>query len=111
VPLLAAPGEAIVMDAQSRLVNVRPCDAGSYCVSGLVYACPAGRFGAVSGLGSALCSGPCTAGYYCVAGSVSSRAEECGAGFYCPRGTAERKAVPAGFLGMGATATTFESVR
>ena len=38
------------------------CPIGYYCNRGRKHACPAGRFGSTTGLGTADCSGPCTAG-------------------------------------------------
>ena len=44
--------------------------------------CPAGRYGSVSGLSDAACSGECEQGYYCEAGSVSAKAAACAEGTY-----------------------------
>ena len=45
------------------------CPRGSYCVSGIRITCPAGVYGAITGLSTAECSGPCTAGHWCKAGA------------------------------------------
>ena len=39
--------------------------AGSFATNGILYLCPAGRFGSVPGLSSSDCSGLCHKGYYC----------------------------------------------
>ena len=39
---------------------------GHYAFNGILYVCPAGFYGATSGLSTATCSGPCSVpGYYC----------------------------------------------
>ena len=43
----------------------RPCPPGTYCREGLVYDCPAGRFGKREASDDAECDGPCAAGRYC----------------------------------------------
>ena len=57
-------------DLNTRRDEVR-CEAGHYCVSGIRHPCPAGRFGATTGLDNARCSGPCAPGYFCPIGSSS----------------------------------------
>ena len=97
------------------------CPAGKYCAPGAAPAscapgtyslagasactnCPAGTFGATSGLATAACSGPCAAGTYspagqtacipcsagagCPVGSTANTAGSCPIGSYCPAGTA-----------------------
>jgi hypothetical protein len=51
-----------------------PCPSGFYCIDGDVRPCPAGTFGGVEGLSTAVCSGACTAppGSYCGAGMTAS---------------------------------------
>jgi hypothetical protein len=66
------------------------CEAGHYCVQGIRHPCPAGRFGASSGLDNARCSGPCAPGYYCPTGSSSKNEHACGGPeVYCPVGSPE----------------------
>ncbi|CAM9174325.1 unnamed protein product [Ectocarpus fasciculatus] len=69
-----------------------PCGAlsppGSYADQGLLYTCPAGRYGASHGLSVPLCSGSCSVGFYCEPGSVSSRERACGGpSRMCPAGS------------------------
>jgi hypothetical protein len=52
-----------------------------YCPGdGLIRACPAGRFGNSTAIGSnsSLCSGPCPAGYYCPESSTEASTMPCG---------------------------------
>ncbi|KAG3078989.1 hypothetical protein PI125_g20831 [Phytophthora idaei] len=70
----------------------RPCEPGYYCVNGVKYQCPAGTYGATSGLSTAHCSGTCAPGYYCPSypgpPSISKTQNECGSSItYCPEGT------------------------
>ena len=61
------------------------CPPGSYCVDGIRYLCPAGRYGMKSGETNSSCTGPCAVGYYCPAGSISKIQIPCGSHHnYCP---------------------------
>lgn len=48
------------------------CAIGSYCDKGHSYLCPATRYGDVTGLSSAMCSGQCDPGCHCPSGSTTS---------------------------------------
>lgn len=74
-------------------------EEGFYAMDGLLYACPAGVFGAVPGLDSPLCSGRCLIpGYFCPVASVSPVMRFCGDdAHYCPAGTTAPVAVDSGF--------------
>jgi hypothetical protein len=65
--------------------NATQCEVGRYCVGGAARACPAGRYGALRGLTSELCTGNCSAGYYCPAGSTSPTQLNCsdGPAYFC----------------------------
>jgi hypothetical protein len=90
----------------------RMCPPGSYCVLGVRRECPAGRFGAVAGLGSSDCSGACAAGYYCPSGSTSATQLPCGGGdVFCPVGSAAPNRVFAGHYTVGSTRTDDPSRR
>lgn len=80
-------------------VDQAQCEPGFYCLGdGLKRACPAGRYGAAYGLGSAACSGICASGYYCPKGSVSPQQESCGdADVFCPPGSPEPHNVEEGY--------------
>lgn len=47
-----------------------PCGFGTYCIDGRRYPCPAGRYGNVTHMSNAECSGLCPLGQYCLLGSV-----------------------------------------
>lgn len=55
--------------AASRRWAERICPRGHYCVGGVKYICPAGRFGQFFGESTANCTGPCPAGFYCPEGT------------------------------------------
>lgn len=59
---------------------------GHYASLGLLYACPAGFFGAAFGLSTPSCSGPCSiGGYFCPTGSTSPVMRYCGGDdAFCP---------------------------
>ena len=93
------------------------CEKGYYCPTGLLrYPCPAGTYGARTGLNNRRCSGLCKQGYYCNSGSTSSKQMICAAGrygsygglqdqecsgqcergYYCPAGSTNATAVRCG---------------
>ncbi len=75
------------------------CPMGHYCSNGEVFACPAGRFGASSGLSSLALCGQCEAGYFCPLASNSSRAFPCGAArVFCPAGSGAPQPVTPGYF-------------
>lgn len=63
---------------------------GSYSPDGVnLYTCPAGTFGAASGLTTSACSGQCAPGFYCPAGSTSATQIACGGPtVFCPASSA-----------------------
>jgi hypothetical protein len=74
--------------SNSTRVDEVLCPLGHYCVGGVLFQCPSGRFGASEGLSSAACSGVCAAGYYCPDGSTSAKEFECGGvDKWCPEGS------------------------
>jgi len=71
---------------------------GHYALRGLLYECPAGTFGATSGLSSPQCSGQCERGFYCPPSSVHPRQIPCGSpDRFCPPGSPYPLLVSAGF--------------
>merc|ERR1712196_288076 len=58
------------------------CEAGSYCTDGIVYTCPAGRYGSTTKLLDNSCSGLCQKGHFCPAGSKSMTEKPCPIGRY-----------------------------
>jgi len=58
-------------------------------VAGLLYVCPAGRYGASTAMSDNQCSGACSIpGFYCPTGSTSPVKHVCGGdNVFCPGGT------------------------
>lgn len=56
------------------------CEAGAFCVAGLRYECPPGRYGSRARETSPACEGACRAGYACAWGSAAPDAAPCGPG-------------------------------
>ena len=85
-----------------------PCEAGHFCVNGMRFACPAGRYGARGQSTDPRCDGPCAAGYYCPAGSTDATARVCGpkgdASVFCPPGSSRPTPVSLGHYTYGDTA-------
>ncbi len=65
--------------------NATRCEPGRFCAGGISELCPAGRYGANSGLIVSGCSGNCSAGYFCPAGSTSPTQLNCsdGPAYFC----------------------------
>lgn len=81
---------------------IEPCSEGHWCTDGVQHLCPAGRYGASTGLASANCSGVCRAGFVCEPGSTSPEPVACGsAAVYCPAGATSPVVVQAGFYSIG----------
>ena len=88
----------LLCDAHVRVCRLLYHVVRHTCLSGIRSACPAGTYGATTGLSAATCSGKCSAGFY---GSVAGQTEptcegECEAGFMCPAGSVSPTAVPCG---------------
>ena len=74
------------------------CPPGSYCVDGIRFLCPEGRYGSISGQTNSSCTGACAVGFYCPAGSLSKIQEPCGSHHqFCPEGSARPTAVTPGY--------------
>ena len=86
----------------SQRTGMAWCTPGSYCVSGLRYACSAGKYGSAANLSDPNCNGQCSAGHYCPANSTSSTAAPCGnVTVYCPTGSSLPSSVLAGYYSVG----------
>lgn len=79
------------------------CPVGSYCMGGVQYYCPAGRFGNRRRLEhDSNCTGPCSSGYYCPPGSITSRQIPCqNASVFCPSGSGWPQPVSKGYYSIG----------
>ena len=90
-PLHIARGFYAVKSALSNnggYADQKPCERGTYCLNGVRYLCPSGRFGSTLRSWNSSCSGLCTAGYYCPAGSMRAMQLPCtDRGMYCPEGS------------------------
>jgi hypothetical protein len=64
----------------------RICAQGHYCVTGLEFDCPGGRYSPVEGL--SLCY-DCPPGFYCDKAAGTITPEECTTGSYCPGKTTD----------------------
>ena len=97
--------EAVLLDASSWVSNTAvtrynqfPCEPGYYCVEGLRYKCPAGRYGERQQETNPLCSGICAAGYFCLEGSSSAYSYQCGgADWICAEGSVRPVQVSVGY--------------
>lgn len=85
---LSLPGQ-YQSDEDAKVRNDQvPCEPGTYCINGERFPCPAGRYGATSGLRSDDCTGPCEQGYFCPEQSTNSRQIDCGGPHvFCPTGS------------------------
>ena len=69
------------------------CPQGHYCEQGIMYKCPAGRYGSRYGEHDPRCEGDCAAGFYCPSGSYRADQFPCSVGVemhidpYCPTGS------------------------
>lgn len=79
------------------------CPPGSYCIDGVRWPCPAGRYGNRRRLElDSTCTGPCSSGYYCPEGSISSRQFPCqNASVFCPPGSGLPHPVGVGYYTFG----------
>ncbi len=87
-------------------ISSTECEPGYYCSAGEKRECAAGRFGAVRGLDSSLCSGVCKRGYFCDARSLNATAAACSTGpqRYCPEVRMDKFAPSWLFIQVCATA-------
>lgn len=77
--------------------NEFECEPGYYCVDGVRYTCPKGRYGTETRETKPLCAGPCAQGYYCPEASTSPYSQPCGAANrICPTGASIPTIVPMG---------------
>ena len=76
-PIVVLPGYYSVGNSRTTRFAQQPCQPGTYCTHGVLYDCPAGRYGITSRLTDDSCSGPCAVGHYCPIGSTSRNEFPC----------------------------------
>ena len=111
-PIAALPGEYTTGDTNVTRDTAVPCPSGSYCVGGVEFLCPPGRFGCANRLSDPACNGPCNAGYFCPAGATTNQLSPCGgnasnphaAAVYCPDASGAPVAVDVGYYSTGSAA-------
>jgi len=81
-PLKVLPGYYSVYGTRTTRSAQAPCPQGSFCVDGVVFDCPAGRYGGGAQLTSPDCTGPCAKGFYCPVGSTTRNQYPCPVGRY-----------------------------
>ena len=98
-PTQVSPGHYSVGGNDSTRSGQQIAPPGHYAFNGILYACPAGTFGASQGLHTAACSGRCgVPGYYCPTGSTSPLMRFCGRDdVFCPPYTVAPIQVHSGF--------------
>lgn len=75
------------------------CEAGAFCVDGLRFECPPGRWGSVVGETRPSCEGECEAGWACPWASVSATMQACtDPAYYCPAGSGVPVPADKGFM-------------
>mmetsp|Transcript_3555 Transcript_3555/g.5536 ORF Transcript_3555/g.5536 Transcript_3555/m.5536 type:complete len:1103 (+) Transcript_3555:128-3436(+) len=78
------------------------CKAGHYCLDGVQYPCPDGRYGELTRETNPQCTGVCPEGYYCPRGTSYRRTNICGrSDLYCPVGSVQPTFVPKGYYSTG----------
>ena len=107
-PLVVQPRHYAVSDTAANVRGANRssaqvfCPPGSFCIDGIKYECPAGRYGSSQGEIDPLCSGECEEGHYCPKASTSPRQVVCGgADVYCPPASIEPTPVTPGFYTVG----------
>lgn len=106
-------GGEVALDARRRAAHMtvrmaqRACIAGTYCLHGLAFLCPSGRYGSLSGSIEPACEGAASPGYYTYAGATSPDYRACGsAAAFCPPGSAAPIAVRSGWFSTSGRTTT-----
>jgi protocatechuate 3,4-dioxygenase beta subunit len=82
LPVIAFPGYFTIGNNRTTRHDQKPCPMGSYCIDGVIYDCPAGRYGRGERLIDPQCTGPCAKGHYCPPGSTTMHEYPCPIGRY-----------------------------
>eukprot|EP00752_Nemacystus_decipiens_P010517 g9365.t1 len=102
--------EVAVVESTFTRYSQKECEPGHFCVQGVRFPCPAGRFGARARETRPACQGDCAAGWYCPEGSVSANQIPCGAvHLYCPVGSAAPIFVAAGYYTTASALSAFSN--
>ena len=97
-PIRVAIGSYSTGGIESTRTGQAIAHPGKYAVSGLLFTCRAGYYGASEGLSTPSCSGPCAPGFYCPTGSTSPVMRACGRDdLYCPASSVAPLKIFAGF--------------
>lgn len=86
-PLAVSVGWYSVGGPEFARVGQAISPAGTYSLGGVMYSCPAGRYGTSTGSVSVTCDGGCADGYVCPPGSTAPNATACPTGAYCANAT------------------------
>lgn len=102
-PLGVLPGYYSIGGNVSTRTGQKIAPRAYYALNGLLFTCPAGRYGVKEGEDNPLCTGECTRGFYCPDRSISPFMYPCGSdNVFCPPGSVAPIAVHTGFY------TTFQ---
>jgi hypothetical protein len=97
-PTLVDKGHYSIGGNQSTRDAQTIAPVGSFAQNGILYLCPAGRYGASQGMHTSACSGVCSRGYFCPAGSLSPFMRACGGDdLICPPASIAPIAVASGY--------------
>lgn len=66
------------LPANTTQIQQARCEPGHYCVGGVKFQCPAGRYGSLHGETRPACEGPAEPGFFTPPGSTSAHAYACG---------------------------------
>lgn len=97
-PVVVPEGYFSIGGNESTRHGISQAKKGYFASLGVLYVCPAGRYGLRNGESSSLCSGVCQRGFFCPPGSVSPLMHPCGSdNLICPTGSAVPVKVRTGF--------------
>ena len=77
-PVLVKQGYYTVNGTTTRRTDQKVAPPGFYATGGLLFPCPAGRYGAVAGLSDEACSGAARPGFWTPPGATSPTQRDCG---------------------------------
>ena len=96
------------VSAQNTQTGEEQCEPGTYCVGGVRFLCPPGKYGASAGATTSECSGKTHAGFFSpLEAETNPRPNRCAAGksdplsWYCPSGSTRPHPVSVGYFSIG----------